>query len=76
MSLPYDIEFICRLPTKTIEELEEIAKGYHTDLMEKYPDSITEASRYATQSGTLTAAYSDLLRKYNTLKQYIQSLNS
>jgi len=75
MSLPYDIELIFKLPPKTIEELEEIAKGYHTDLMEKYPNTIDQSSKYATQSGTFSAAYSDLLIKYNTLKQYIQSLN-
>jgi len=75
MSLPYDIELIFKLPPKTIEEVEEIAKGYHTDLMGKYPNSIDEASKYATQCGTFSAAYSDLLRKYNSLKQYIQSLN-
>ena len=74
MSIPYKIKFDIRVPVRTMDELDKMRDSLYADLVQKYPNTVKNTDIYATESGIYRAAYSDLLKRFNSLKSYIETL--
>ena len=74
MALPNDIEWVLKQAPLTIEEINGKADEYFADLVLKYPNITQSVDKYPTLSGVYSAAYGELLQKYNSLKSYIETL--